>query len=209
MIEETWLIPYIEIAAEHGGIALDIGANTGSVARLLATKFDGVLAVEPDHRAFAELLSSAPPNVFCHNAAAAAKNGAVELLLRPSHLQSSLLEVHPIGAGDQAEAPVVERRGVNANTLDFLLFVAKQRFGDVPVTFVKIDVEGFEGEVLSGATDPVFRSIRWLVEVHDRRVEVGEQFQRLGYEHIELIKHPYPNVHPEHFWVYVEPESAE
>ena len=205
MIEETWLTPYIEIAAEHGGIALDIGANTGSVARLLATKFDGVLAVEPDPRAFEELRSSAPENVLCHNVAAAGKNGAVELLMRPSHLQSSLLEEHPIGAGDQAEAPVIQRCGVNAETLDFLLFVARQRFGDLPLTFVKIDVEGFEGEVMSGATDPVFRSIRWLVEVHDRRVEVGEQAQRLGYEHVELIKHPFPNVHPEHFWLYLEP----
>ena len=203
MTEETWLLPYIEQSA--GGLAFDIGANVGEVTAAIAEHFEGVLAVEPDPRAFKDLVASAAKNVLCQHGAAAARNGATDLLLRPNSVQSSLLEEHPIGAGDQTEAPVIERVGVNTYTLDFLLFIARQRFGDLPLTFLKVDVEGFEGDVLAGATDPAFRSVRWLIEIHDREREVGLELQRMGYDDIEIIPHPHKGAHPKHFWVYAEP----
>lgn len=208
-IDETWLVQFIERASIDRGIAIDVGANVGLMSSLMSELFDGVVAVEPDPRAFASLLADSPANVFCQHAAAASRNGTAELLMRPESVQSSLLEVHPIGAGGQAWAPVVDRVSVNAVTLDSLLFAAQHRFGEKPVTFIKIDVEGAEGDVLAGATDPLFRKVRWLVEVHDRRAEVGEQFKRLGYSRIEVIKHPYPDAHIEHFWVYLEPPEHE
>lgn len=204
-IDETWLLPFIGSAASEGGLAFDIGANVGEVTEVLAENFDGVLAVEPDPRAFETLLARGLKNVGCQHCAAAARNGAAELLLRPHSVQSSLLEQHPIGAGDQSPAPIIERVGVNTLTLDFLLFVARQTFGEMPLRFVKIDVEGYEGDVLAGATDPVFRSVRWLIEVHDREIEVGVQLERLGYDEIEVIPHPVKSAHPKHFWIYAEP----
>lgn len=204
MIDETWLLPFIGAAAAEGGLAFDIGANVGAVTEVLAENFDGVLAVEPDPRAFGELLASAKKNVGCQNYAVTSRMGAVELRLRPHSVQSSLLDDHPIGAGDQSPAPIIERVGVNACTLDFCLFMARQQFGEMPLTFVKIDVEGAEGDVLAGATDPVFRTVRWLIEVHDREVEVGVQLERLGYDDIEVIPHPHKNAHPKHFWIYAE-----
>lgn len=209
VVEEPWLVPHIKKAARDRGIAIDVGANVGLMSSLMSELFDGVVAVEPDPRAFADLLADAPENVLCQHAAATSINGTAELLMRPESVQSSLLDVHPVGAGGQAEAPVVERVSVNAVTLDALLFAAQHRFGEKPVTFIKIDVEGSEGDVLAGATDPLFRKVRWLVEVHDRRVEVGTQLKRLGYSRIEVIKHPYASAHSEHFWVYLEPPEHE
>jgi FkbM family methyltransferase len=204
-VEEPWLVEHIVRASESCDIAIDIGANTGDVSRLLAERFRGVLAVEPDPRAFAELLGSVPKNVYCHNAAATRKNGAVTLHMRPESVQSSLLHEHPIGAADQADAPVVDSVGVNGETLDFLLFVARQRFGDFGRVFVKVDVEGAEGDVIGGATDKAFSDAAWLIEVHDREVEVGVELQRLGYDGITITPHPMPSAHKKHFWIYAEP----
>lgn len=208
-IDERWLVPFMEKASRDRGIAIDVGANVGQVSSYLSDMFDGVVAVEPDPRAFKELLANAPENVLCINAAATAFSGVADLFMRPESVQSSLLELHPIGAADRSAAPVVGRAQVSAVTLDDLLLVARQRFGASPLKFIKIDVEGAEGDVMAGATEGVFRRMRWLVEVHDRRVEVGTQFQRLGYDRIELIKHPFPGAHRSHYWVYVESKQNE
>lgn len=208
-IEEVWIVEYIKRAAQSCDVAIDIGANVGEVSAVMAEHFKHVLAVEPDPRAFAELVANAPKNVSCHNVAATRRNGAVQLHLRPNTVQSSLLEDHPIGAGDQTDAPIVETIGVNGETLDFLLFVAKQRFGEFGRVFIKVDVEGAEGDVLAGATDPTFWSAAWLIEIHDREQAVGAELERLGYDGIDIIPHPYQSAHPKHFWVYAEPPASD
>lgn len=209
MIEETWLVSYIEIAKKFGAtVAFDIGANVGEWTALLAEHFDIVVAVEPDPRAYETLSTLSSSRIMCVNAAVTSKVGAVDFHLRESSVQSSLLEEHPIGAGDQADAPVTETVGVNGVTMDFLLFQARQRFGEVGAAFVKVDVEGAEGDVLAGATDQVFRNAAWLIEVHDRRKEVGAGLMALGYDGIRIIPHPFESAHPEHGWVYTEPGYA-
>lgn len=209
MIEESWLLQYIEKAKEFGATtALDIGANVGTWTEVLAEHFDRVIAVEPDHRAFAELVKQASGKVMCQHAAITSNMGAVDFHLRPHTVQSSLLLEHPVGSGDQGEAPVIETVGVNGMTLDFLLFTARERFGELGTLFIKVDVEGAEGDVLAGATDEVFSQAAWLIEVHDRREAVGLGLQRLGYDGIAIVPHPHSSAHPEHGWVYTEPAYA-
>lgn len=209
MIEESWLVKYIQHAKAFGATtALDIGANVGTWTQVLAEHFDRVIAVEPDPRAFAELMKLASDTVMCHHAAVTSKMGAVEFHLRPDTVQSSLLLEHPIGGADQADAPVIKTVGVSGMTLDFLLFAARERFGDLGTIFVKVDVEGAEGDVLAGASDQALRQAAWLIEVHDRRVDVGLGLQALGYDGIQIIPHPLKDAHPEHGWVYAEPDDA-
>jgi FkbM family methyltransferase len=209
VIEESWLLQFIEKAKAFGAkTALDIGANVRTWTEVLVEHFDRVIAVEPDHRAFAELVKQASGRVMCHHAAIASKMGAIDLHLRPHTVQSSLLLEHPVGSGDQGEAPVIETVGVNGMTMDFLIFTARERFGDLGTLFIKVDVEGSEGDVLAGATDPEFRHAAWLIEVHDRREAVGLGLQRLGYDGIAIVPHPHSSAHPEHGWVYTEPAYA-
>lgn len=206
MIEESWLIKYAERARDFGAtVAIDVGANVGEWTAMLAEMFDIVVAVEPDPRAFARLLNLSSDRVMCINAAVTSSMGAVDFHLRQNSVQSSLLDEHPIGAGDQSEAPVVETIGVNGSTLDFILFQARQRFGDLGTLFVKVDVEGAEGDVLAGASQQAFREAAWLIEVHDRRMQVGRGLDALGYDGISIIQHPSEAAHPEHGWVYTEP----
>lgn len=209
-MEETWLAKWIEEAKKCGAkTAIDVGANVGEWTELLLEHFDQVVAVEPDPRAFARLSAMSSSRLLCINAAVTDRMGAVDFHLRPESVQSSLLEEHPIGGGDQREAPILETIGVNGVTLDFALFQAAQKFGDLGTLFVKVDVEGAEGSVLAGAKNPAFRAAAWLIEVHDRRVEVGTGLQALGYDGISIIPHPFESAHPEHGWVYTEPGYSE
>jgi FkbM family methyltransferase len=202
-IEETWLLQYIEKAKRFGAtVALDIGANVGEWTAVLAEHFDTVIAVEPDPRAFAELSKLASSKVVVVNAAVTPKMGAVDFHLRNKTLQSSLLLEHPIGAGDQEEAPVVETIGVNGMTLDFL--ISSIATCDGPL-FVKVDVEGAEGDVLAGATLDCFKKAAWLIEIHDRKQEVAAGLDVLGYDGVSVIPHPLEGAHPKHEWIYTEP----
>ena len=186
-------------------VAIDIGANCGEWTRWLAERFDHVIAVEPDPRALASLRVGLPPNVHVMELAAGEKHGAADFYLRPDALQSSLLEQHPIGGSGQEDAPVVQKIGVVTVPLDFLRFVAKDRFGCDAVDFVKIDCEGAEAAVLSGATPDLFPGTRWLIEVHDTRESVGLQLQRLGRDEVRVMPHPAPEAHPQHFWIFSGP----
>ena len=209
MIEESWLLSYIQKAKDFGAtVALDIGANVGTWTALLAEHFDLVIAVEPDHRAFAVLTKLASNMVMCLHQAVTSKVGAVELHLRQHSVQSSLLDHHPVGAGGQSEAPIIETAGVNGVTMDFLLFQARQRFGDLGRLFIKVDVEGAEGDVLAGATEQAFRDAAWLIEIHAREQEVGIGLRDLGYDGLSIIPHPSENAHPQHGWIYTEPGYA-
>jgi len=202
-IEETWLLQYIEKAKKFGAkVALDIGANVGEWTAMLAEHFDKVVAVEPDPRAFAELSKLASSKVVVVNAAVTSKMGAVDFYLRHNTVQSSLLLEHPIGAGDQQDAPVVETIGVNGVTLDFLISSIANCDGPL---FVKVDVEGAEGDVLAGATLDCFKKAAWLIEIHDREREVGLGLAPLGYDGVSVTPHPLEGAHPKHEWIYTEP----
>jgi FkbM family methyltransferase len=201
MVDEYWLENYVTKASDANSLALDIGANVGEWSCLLSKHFKQVLSVEPDPRAFQKLETSVPSSVFCKNAAVSAKSGSLNLYMRDSALQSSLLMDHPIGGSGAAEAPIVETLEIESVTLDGLANI----FKDLSIAFIKVDVEGAEGDVLEGATDDVFGRVKWLIEIHDREEEVMTQLKRLGYDSPIIIKHPNPAAHPKHFWIYAEP----
>lgn len=209
-MEESFLTEFSERACEgRCRVAIDIGANTGEWTRWLATKFDHVLAIEPDPRAYSELQHGLPGNVHHMMVAAGEKHAVADFFLRPDTRQSSLMEEHPIGAGDQVDAPVVQTVRVTTLPLDALREFCRQNFGTDEVDFVKIDVEGAEPAVLAGATPDKFAGTRFLVEVHDTQAAVGQQLERLGRSDVRIIKHPHAGAHPQHFWVFSAPQAVE
>ena len=205
MIEESWLIQYV-LKAKAGGAktAIDVGANVGEFAWLLAEHFDHVFAVEPDPRAFAILERSVPSNVVCLRAAVAAGSGEIDFHLRPQTVQSSLLLTHPIGGADQSDAPVIETIRTPCFSMDDVLAQARSRWGDVGRLFCKVDVEGAEGQVMAGAFDAAYRDASWLIEIHDREREVEAALALLGFDEVDVIPHPYPSAHPKHMWFYAD-----
>lgn len=199
-MEETWL----EELQEHlldgpRGVAVDIGANVGEWTTWLGEHFATVLAFEPDPRAFEVLNANKPKNAICVNAAVADKTGTATLYMRPSPLQSSITETHPIGGGSQADAPVIEEIEVPTCRIDDLLDICGGQ-----IDAVKMDIEGAEALVLPAAVDIRWRRARWLVEVHDTRKPVGEFFQRMNFQNVLVQPHPYQDAHPEHLWVFAK-----
>jgi FkbM family methyltransferase len=217
-MEEEFLAEFADRAvAGRCRVAIDIGANTGEWTRWLANQFDHVLAIEPDPRAYGELLNGLPGNVHHMMVAAGEKHAVADFHLRPDTRQSSLLAEHPIGGAGQEDAPVAQTVSVTTLSLDVLRDVCRQYFGTDEIDFVKIDVEGAEAAVLSGASPEHFAGTRFLVEIHDTREAVGAQLRRLGRDEVRVIRHPAENAHPQHFWMFapsivaeaVEPESDE
>ena len=147
--------------AREGGIVLDVGANIGfyTVACARAAGARGrVIAVEPGPRTFAKLETACArlglANVTLVRAAASSRAGTARLLNEPGgrDVHQHLADSRVIEGG---ESVLVETR-----TLDDIC-------GDAAgVTFAKIDVEGHELGVLSGAACILAnRRARLLVEV--------------------------------------------
>lgn len=194
MSVESWLLHSLDGVPR--GSAVDVGANAGSWARLLASQFSSVVAVEADDRAFATLLANLPDNVTATHAAVCNYAGQVTIYKRPSSEQTSLLAAHPIGADKCADAPIQELAVVKACTLDHLC--------PHGADFVKIDIEGAEVVVLSDASPALWRRATFLVECHDTFTGVHEQLQRLG-KTVEHVPHPHKAAHPGHCWAIGRP----
>lgn len=208
-LEECFLSPLEpDILRGQCRVAVDIGANKGQWSHWLSRHFDHVVAVEPDIRLIDGLRRSLPANVHLLHAACGDAEGVVDLYMRELPDQTSILPVHPIGAGNQADAPVVDKIAVNSVTMDGILATVRRRFGCEQIDFVKLDIEGAEHIAMAGATPDLFQATRWLVEIHDNRAAVGEAIRRLGHEDIRLIRHPFPKAHPEHMWVLFNASST-
>ena len=191
MRSEPWLSVWADVIGV-GGVAFDIGANSGEWTQWLKGRFASVVSLEPDDRC-------EPPDGCRYDQRAAwHTTGAGVLFRREMALQSSMCAVHEVGNGGQA-VNVIETAVVPTVTLDDL---AKQ-YG-LP-DFVKMDIEGAEAEALSGARLPCFSQCRWLVELHNTRDAVADHFSRLGYSGCEIIKHPWPLAASGHEWMLVTP----
>ena len=197
MSVEQWLIHSLEGVAR--GHAVDVGANVGSWTRMLATEFATVTAVEADERAYRSLSADLPSNAVAIHGAACDREGDVLLYRRPSTEQSSLLEVHPIGAIGCVDAPVHEVVPVRGYTLD----------GICPqgADFIKIDIEGAEVVALSAMSPDVWGGATFLVECHATYDEVVKELLRLGKD-VEKVPHPAVNAHPDHCWAIGRPGEA-
>lgn len=197
MSVERWLLHSLTgVARRH---AADIGANVGSWTRMLAGEFAAVTAVEADGRAYEVLSAGLPGNAVAIHGAACSRDGDALLYSRPSSEQSSLLEVHPIGASGCADAPVHEVVTVRGFTLDALC--------PDGADFIKIDIEGAEVDVLSVASAGVWSRATFLVECHATFDEVVKELMRLGKD-VERVPHPHADAHPDHCWAIGRPGDA-
>jgi FkbM family methyltransferase len=152
-----WAIPrlarfYRGIVAP-GDLAFDIGAHAGNRTRALVAAGARVVALEPQRLFHAFLARDLPAGVRLLPLAAGARPGTARLAV--SRLHPTVSSLAPGFASGMAAAPgfgavrwdAVEE--VEVTTLDALIAAH-----GLP-RFVKIDVEGYEPDVLAGLSRPV------------------------------------------------------
>lgn len=159
-------------------VAVDVGAHVGLWSRPLSHWFKIVHAFEPMH-AFRECLvknvSDTPNEVKIHDLAVTAVSGGVVVM---NEIQDNTGQTHIRPASLTADETITKDHRLAVTTaLDDVHFATK-------IDFIKIDVEGFELEVLSGAH-------RILTE--DKPIVVLEQkggnAERYGLKQLNALKY--------------------
>lgn len=127
------------------GTALDIGAHVGAVALYLSRKFQRVISFEavPSTFEFLELNTAEVPNITALNVAVGPEDGEVYLSHYPTHGQLSHVDGGIDGDSTARIGPIPAR------TIDGMELT--------DVSFIKIDVEGFELPVIEGAVETIKR----------------------------------------------------
>ena len=170
-------------ALEPGGVCLDIGANIGNHAISFADHMSQVHAFEPNRK-------------------------ALDLLELNARLRKNIT-VHPVGLSDREQTvtglqPLYNLGGTAASPQNGAkgdpVSLPLRRLDDIdlgldgrPVTFVKIDVEGHEAEVIRGG-EQTLRAHQPVIGMEvDRRSVAGgsspalDAASALGYSHMYAL----------------------
>ena len=169
-----------------GDLVFDVGANVGNRTKVFLNLGARVVAFEPQ-QAVADILQrglGAHPRFTLVREALGPSSGEAEMLISEQHVLSTLSRawVEATGRAGRFESSKWSRRErVVVNTLD----AAVKKFGSP--AFVKIDVEGFEIEVLSGLTHAVNAgSVEFAAEAIDSTIRCIERVAALGSYRFQL-----------------------
>lgn len=178
-MHRAWRLFYTRLLTP-GDVVFDVGAHVGSRARALRAAGGRVIALEPQAPFSRFLALTLPSDIVLIEAAVGGLETMAEMAVSSKHPTVSSLRTDFVTGA--AEAPGFEHvrwdrtQSVRMVTLDLLI----QEHGQP--RYIKIDVEGFELEVLSGLSKPVeMLSVEFLpgfphltLAVLDRLLELGE-----------------------------------
>jgi FkbM family methyltransferase len=174
----------------------DVGAHTGGHTALLARRAAHVYAFEPEPNAFAELSKliemNDVRNVTALAVALGGESGIAEMALPADDGVEMAGTLEPGFQEHLGDAPTVEVPVVALDDLRPLLDLP-------PPDFVKVDVEGFEDEVLRGARRTVeAHRPTLMVEVHgltpeDKAAKAGAVLAEVPPDY--AVERPFDDVH--------------
>ncbi|MDT4920199.1 MAG: hypothetical protein QOI15_1101 [Pseudonocardiales bacterium] len=190
---DTFKHRFMYQVAQHGiDTVLDIGANAGQFGTLLRqSRFTGLIhSVEPLRSAYDQLaaVAAADPHWNVQRAAVSAEPGTLTMNVSSNSVSSSVLPMLERHASAAPSAQYVTQEEVPATTVDEIVAAT----GLEPErTLLKVDVQGYEREVLDGAskTLPTFRAVRTemsLVPLYDGQALMPEIVDLLGRHGFEL-----------------------
>jgi FkbM family methyltransferase len=187
----SWVV---DRAVQPGDVALDIGANLGLVSLRISARAGPqgmVHAFEPQPRLQGYLRrtleQNSPCNITLHPIALGTETATLEMAV-PGHNAGAATLNH---AGDKSTRPGVEMIAVPVRALsDYAGEIGLSR-----VDFIKIDVEGFEANVIRGGTE-LLRATRprvIILEENNPDPQTGlspalESLQALDYDIFSLPK---------------------
>ena len=172
----------VAFANERKGLVLDIGANIGNISQALIYAGHEVIAFEPQPK-IAQLLKLNCPSAAVNTVALGSTNTIMQIP-KIDYSQRGNFGGVSIGSGIGL---VIEIK-----TLDSYNFQN--------VSLIKIDVEGFEEEVLLGGVDTIARS-KPIIYLEADRVEklasLDGTLKAMGYSHTQ---HNPPLFNPNNFF---------
>ena len=163
-----------------GGICFDVGANVGNRVKVFLKLGAKVVAVEPQRECQKVLASlfSAKAGFTLVPKAVGAEEGSAEIAIADVSTVSSMSQewIEKVqSTGKFGEVQWSKKRVVPVTTLDLL--IATHGVPD----FIKIDVEGYEYQVIRGLSQPVKSlSLEFTPEFLDSTLECIEHLARLG-----------------------------
>ena len=165
-----------------GDLVFDVGAHVGDRVASFRRLGARVVAVEPQPAVVRvlRLLYGRSRDVVIEPFAVGREAGAVEMMINPANPTVATASADFIGAARDApgwkEQRWTKKARVEKTTLDLLV-----RKHGTP-SFIKIDVEGYEAEVLAGLSKPV-RALSFEFTTIQRGVAVAciERCVELGY----------------------------
>lgn len=159
---------YRRLLATHNvNLVLDVGANTGQFARSLrALGYQGrIVSFEPIAAAWQQLVESSRSDALWEVAprgAVGEANGEAELHISENSCSSSILNILDPHVEAMPTSAYVRTESVPVRRLDE---VAAQYLREDPVSFLKIDTQGYEAQVLRGAPELLRRCVGLCVEL--------------------------------------------
>ncbi len=131
---------------------LDVGANTGQYAQLTREiGFKGmIISFEPLTNAYVKLIKHATKDKKweAHNLALGNRNEEIAINISKNSYSSSILEITKNHTDNAPESSFVNKEKINVKRLDELYDDLVKRDD---IVLLKIDVQGFERNVLEGA----------------------------------------------------------
>lgn len=158
-----------KFSSARRGLIIDIGAAGGETVAMFAKAFPflTIHAFEPLHENFERLMTTCGgyKNVVAHKAALGSAPSNVEINVMSRVTASSILEsTTDVALGGKRYFEAVRKESVKVLRLDDVLT------DELPVHLIKLDVQGFELEVLRGAGDVLSRTTFVLVELQNHDI---------------------------------------
>jgi FkbM family methyltransferase len=201
-----------------GGLGFDVGANAGQSVAQMVGLFGHVVAFEPAWESF-KIMATAytgDPRVTLRRVAVSDQDGKVDLAVRQAPIITGQLVTPGMPYhGEHMDEPNMAHWGadITLRTVRCITLDTAANEHGMP-DFIKVDTEGHEVKVLSGARKLLASGHPgWLVEFHDKplREECVRIFEANGYQ-VEMIWNP---TQPEgsymwerHGWMRARPQGG-
>jgi FkbM family methyltransferase len=168
---------------------IDIGANTGQFAEsLFDFNFKGkVISFEPVTKCYHSLLklkNKYPNLIIAEKCAIGNEDRIAEINITDDSVFSSILKIKEFHAQLKPKSRIVQNESVQMHKLDSI--IDQYLPGNETSVILKIDTQGYEKEVLEGATNTLKRIQGVKIEIP--LISIYENTQFTFYEIIEFMK---------------------
>jgi FkbM family methyltransferase len=188
-------IPFSSLPGGAPGTVLDIGANEGQFAGKISKWLPDaeIYSFEPLPAPFKALQQLAARNskLHCFNTALGAKEGSVDMYTGSYTPSSSLLKPTSLLSSIMPEVVPTTTAAINVVTLDSIFDTLKV----VYPLFIKIDVQGFEKEVILGGIESIQKASALFVELSFDEIyqgqplffDIARELSNLGFQLVDIV----------------------